>query len=88
MKEKLIDDLAGKLSIPAESFASVPLTELRGKRNVCVENHGGIMEYTDERVKVAVRRGAICVIGSDLCIERMTRRRVEIRGNIRALELE
>lgn len=88
MEMKFTDGMAEKLAIPEESMAAVPITEVRGKRSVCVENHNGILEYTDECVKVAVKRGAISIFGSKLSIARMTRHRVEIRGNIRSVEFE
>ena len=77
-----------RLNLPAESLSDVPLTELHGKHLACVENHCGIVEYTPELVRIAVRRGCIGIHGSSLTIARMTRRRVEIRGMIFSVELE
>ncbi len=88
MKQDFASNMADKLAIPPEAVGGIPLTELRGGELVCIENHRGILEYTPDRVKVAVKRGAICVLGTKLSIVRMTRRRVEIRGCIRGLELE
>lgn len=80
--------LGEALAIPQETYSDQPLTQLRGRRNAVVENHNGILEYTDERVKIAVKRGSVCVIGAGLRIAQMTRSRVEIRGSIQRLELE
>lgn len=77
-----------RLDLPAEALSAVPLTELHGRTMVRVENHCGIVEYTPELVCVAVRRGSIRVRGSVLVIARMTRRCVEVRGTIFAVELE
>ena len=76
------------LAIPQEVYSDQPLTQLHGRRSAVVENHNGILEYSDERVKIAVKRGSVCIIGAGLRIARMTRGRVEIRGNIQRLELE
>lgn len=88
MKREFGRQMTDRFAIPQEAVSNAPITELKGKQEVCIENHHGILEYTDESVKVAVKRGAIRVVGMGLCIVRMTRRRVEIRGSIRALELE
>lgn len=77
-----------RLGLPEEALGNVPLTELHGKALACVENHCGIVEYTPELVRVAVRRGAVSIHGSALTIARMTRRRVEVRGMILSVELE
>lgn len=79
---------AERIGVPEETVSDVPLTQIRARRSVCVENHRGILEYTDVLVKIAVRRGAVTVHGADLAVARMTRRLIEIRGNIRAVELE
>ena len=77
-----------RLNLPVEALANVPLTELHGKQLACVENHCGIVEYTPELVRIAVRRGTVSVHGSGLTIARMTRRRVEVRGMIFSVELD
>ena len=76
MKRQIREELGEKLSIPPEVMGSLPLTQVHGRRNVSIENHGGILAYT------------VSVQGTGLSIVRMTRRSVEIRGNICALSLE
>ena len=88
MKKNFTDTVSEKISVPQETLALIPLVQLRGKRSVCIENHCGILEYTDSLVKVQVKRGNIAIIGCRLEIARMTKRIVEIRGSIQRLELE
>lgn len=88
LKNNFTDAVSEKISVPQETMAQVPLVQLHGKRSACIENHCGIIEYTDSLVRIAVKRGNVAVIGSRLEIARMTKRIVEIRGNIQRLELE
>lgn len=88
MKKENERTLFERFRLPPETIPNTPLIQVREKRSVCIENHGGILEYTDSAVKVAVKRGAITVYGDGLTIARMTRRIIEIRGCIRSLELE
>ncbi len=88
MKRQIREKLGEKLAIPPEVMCSLPLTQLRGRRSVTIENHDGILVYTDTCVRVSVQDGAVNVQGSGLCIARMTRRSVEIRGTICTLTLE
>ena len=88
MKHDFVNSVSEKLSLPAEAIGEIALTELRGKRSVHIENHRGILEYSDDLIKISVKRGAISVIGGNLRIVCMNRKCVEIRGSIRALELE
>ena len=77
-------NLAQRLTLPQEVVSQGPLAELHGNTSVCIENHGGILEYTDTRVCIAVQRGTLTVSGCGLRILRMTQRRVEIGGTIRS----
>lgn len=79
---------AERFSLPPEALSDAPMVELRGKRSVVVENHRGVLEYTEERVRIAVRGGALCVLGSELSIAQMTRRRLELRGVVHGLQWE
>lgn len=88
MRLKKHSTIAEHLTLPAETFSDIPLLEVRGKRSVTVENHRGIVEYSDTRVRVAVKQGTVCIVGAGLVIARMTRRRLEVRGSVRLLELE
>lgn len=80
--------ISERLALPTETFSDTPLVELRGKRSVCIENHAGILEYTSQCIRVAVKCGSVHIIGAELVISRMTRKRLEVRGSIRMLELE
>ena len=75
-------NLAQRLTLPQEVVSQGPLAELHGNTSVCIENHGGILEYTDTRVCTA-----LTVSGCGLRILRMTQRRVEIGGTIRCVEV-
>lgn len=88
MKVDFVGAVSDRLSIPEETIADVPVVELRGRRSVSVENHRGIAEYSPERIQIRVKRGLISVGGDDLRIVCMNRKRLEIRGGIRCVELE
>ncbi len=88
MKKDFSNSIGEKLAIPTEAVSTLPLTEIRGKRNVSVENHRGILTYREEEIKLRVKRGAITIQGTALKIAHMNRRRIEIRGNIQAVVLE
>lgn len=76
-----------RLSLPPEAMAAVPLVHLHGSTTVCIENHGGILEYTSESIRVRVKGGGLLVRGCGLHISRMTRRCLEICGTVQGVEL-
>ena len=88
MKKEFANILGEKLSMPPEALGEIPLTEIRGNRSVAIENHRGILEYSEEKVRVAVRHGALTVHGRELRIVSMSGKNLEIRGSIESVEME
>ena len=88
LKKDFVNSVSEKFALPQESLSGVPLIQLRGKRSISIENHGGILEYGDTTVKISVKGGTVTVRGFELSICRMTRKCLEIRGKILGLELE
>ena len=88
MKKDIRQGLAEALSIPQEAMSDLPLVSVRGNRSVCIENHRGIVGYSEDCVQIAVKKGSIFVFGQKLYIACMSRRRLELRGLIRSMEWE
>lgn len=77
-----------RLIFPPQPMGSKFIVEISGGESVMVEFHFGIREYTSELVRINVRQGSVRICGENLRISRMTGRTVEVRGRIRAVELE
>lgn len=88
MKKSMTNAVSDRFSVPPEAISQAPLIQIRGGRSVCIENHRGIRLYTGEEIQIAVRQGTVTVKGQSLNIARMTRRLVEIRGVLRAVEMD
>lgn len=86
-KDKLVQDLAERLSIPEQALGESMVTVTAGRR-LLVENHRGILEYGTELIAVALGRGRLLVFGSELCLEAMNQRELLLGGSIRRVEWE
>ena len=62
--------------------------ELTGGRRLLIEDHRGILEYTETLLRVALRRGQVRITGDDLRLTALTLRELAVSGTIRAIELE
>lgn len=58
-----------------------------GSRSLLVENHTGILEFTDARVRLETRRGPICVTGEGLSLCDVRQGALIVRGEIQRVEL-
>ena len=72
-----LSDLSGK---------TARITSIGG-HSLLVENHCGILEFTQEKISLATRCGAIEVAGSGLSLSEVRRDALVIRGEIRHVDL-
>lgn len=78
----LIDRLTEEADLAAQPLPGRPIVEISGDNRVLIENHFGVKEYGTQRITVKVKYGYVCVCGSGLELQRMTREQLVIRGRI------
>lgn len=86
-KKHWVQRLADGADLPSEPLPGVPVVELAGECRVLIERHGGVTEYSRERISVKVRYGQVRVCGCGLELTRMTREQLVISGRIDGIEL-
>ena len=59
-----------------------PLVELTGCRRVLVENHSGVMAYSQEEITLRMRYGYLRVVGQNMILAEMRREQLVISGQI------
>lgn len=73
------------LEIPDEAaFGSLKLTMLEN-RELLVENHQGIVAYTEEKVKIKVPFGWLTVTGESLNLNHLQSEQILLKGRIVSL---
>lgn len=80
--------LLEKMDLIDEPVSGHPLIELCGNCRVLIEQHGGIMEYGPERIRIRVRFGCVAIQGFGLEICRMREKQLVIVGRIDQITLE
>ncbi len=88
-KEKnvgFLERAAEMLDIPAEAVAGVTHVEITGTREFFIENHKGILEYTDNEIKINAGKNILRVVGSGLSVNSMTANELNLTGDIQTVE--
>ena len=70
-----------------EPIPGVFLVELSGDERLLIENHKGIIHYSDEKVCIKVKLGVIIICGSRLELSEMTEDKIVIFGKIDSVTL-
>ena len=79
-------ELADKLELPEDVLLGSGKLTVTGGRSAVIENHRGVLEYTAERIVVAVPRGKGCLDGTGLRLKAMNKNELLVGGRIRNIE--
>ena len=79
-------DLAVQLSLPTELSAWTGRLTVTGGKTALIEDHRGIIEYSDTRIVVSAGRGKIIISGTGLKLTAMNRGELLVNGRIQSAE--
>ena len=82
--EKIVDTLA----LPKDLFLGVPVFTMYGNGELLIENHRGILLYTEEKIIIRARQFPICISGNPLCIDSYTEDSIRILGRIAQISFQ
>lgn len=80
--------MAAFLEIPPDIVLDLPRLTMLGNKQLLVENHKGIIEYTPALVRVKLSQGELTVSGDGLSIGNLQLEHILVEGTIRSLEYE
>ena len=84
---KIIEKAFERFDLPLEAIGHGRII-LSGNSHLMIENHRGVLEYTEELVLIALKKGRLRVRGSGLSLAAIEGESVAIVGKIQAVELE
>jgi len=79
-------ELAEKLELPGEIIPGMGSVNIVGGRRALVEGYRGILEYSDERVVLSLKRGKLSLNGAGLRLEAMKAGELLVSGRIQTVE--
>ena len=80
--------IAEAADVPKDVVLGMPLVSLTGKAELCIENYRGILEYTEELIRIRTKEGVLRVTGRRMRIEYYLDDEMQITGNIAKVEFE
>ncbi|HEY8532209.1 MAG TPA: sporulation protein YqfC [Limnochorda sp.] len=78
--------LIGWLELPEEVMFDLPRATVIGRERCLLENHRGLVRFTDREVVVHSRLGPLRVVGDHLEIERLAGGELVLRGRIDSID--
>ena len=88
LKKKFQGVLAETFELPKEILLDLPRVTIIGNQHLYVQNHRGIVEYTDKIIRISVSGGELIVKGDKLIIRNVFSEEIFIEGVIDRLNYE
>lgn len=78
--------LAEVLELPKDIILDLPKIIMVGNLQIYIENHKGILEYTDNRIRINTKNGILRIIGKNLILKNIVAEEIFIVGEINQVE--
>ena len=85
-KKKILSEAADLFDLPADMLAGLPHVEMMGDSRFYMENHRGILSYSDREIAISGEGMILRVKGENLVLTGMTGHALRIQGEIQGLE--
>ena len=86
-EKQVLSEAAEVFDLPMDLLSGLPHVELMGDRQFYMENHRGIISYSEEEIAVSAEKLMIRICGTKLSLISMTGDALRIRGKIERVEL-
>lgn len=80
--------IAEKMSLPKDVILDLPRISICGDKEIFIENHKGIMEYTSKTIRIKTNDGIAHIYGTELRIVILESDRMVINGELSRVEYE
>jgi sporulation protein YqfC len=81
-KEMISRAMADLLEIPKDLVLDIPKITMIGRGELYLENHRGIIEYSNQRLRINLSRGFLEILGDHLEIKALLPDEIKIAGDI------
>ena len=80
--------LAGILEIPQDIILDLPRITMLGNKQLLVENHKGIIEYTPSVVRIKLNEGELIIVGRNLILGNLQIEQILVEGTVEELKYD
>lgn len=84
--EEIKRSLAEILELPKDIILDIPKIVMLGNLQIYIENHKGILEYTNNRIRINTKQGTLRIIGKNLMLKNIITEEIIIVGEINEVE--
>ncbi|SDF06139.1 sporulation protein YqfC [Sporomusa acidovorans] len=83
-----LQSLAGLLDIPQDIVMDLPRITMLGNKQLLVENHKGIIEYTPSLVRIKLSQGELMIYGEALTLGNLQSEQILVEGVVQEVKYD
>ena len=87
-QKAFLHSVAERLDIPQDIILDLPRLTMLGNKQLLIENHKGIIEYTASLVRIKLSQGVIFVHGDSLLLGNLQAEQILVEGSIREIKYD
>ncbi|WP_425057565.1 hypothetical protein SCACP_20810 [Sporomusa carbonis] len=87
-RKRNLQSLAGLLEIPQDIVLDLPRITMLGNKQLLIENHKGIIEYTPSLVRIKLNQGELFIQGSDLTLGNLQAEQILVEGVVQEVKYD
>ena len=86
LSKEIKETVSELLELPKDIILDLPRITLVGNLQLYIENHRGLIEYSNQRIRIYTKNGIIRIIGKNLVIKTVIKEEIIIVGLIEHIE--
>lgn len=87
-RNSYLENLSGRYHLPDDVLLGSSSVEIIGVKSIRVENYKGIIEYTQQRIKLQIQEGKLTIEGERMQIDYCTDVELHISGWIKLIRYD
>ncbi len=85
--ENIKENVSDVLELPKEITLNLPKVTMVGNTQIRIENHKGIIEYNENKIRINSKIGIIVITGKNLFIRNIIKEEVLLEGEFENVQI-
>jgi sporulation protein YqfC len=86
LSRRLRQAVANLMEVPKDAIMDLPRITIIGGLQLYVENHKGIVEFSDHRLRLTLSQGELVIMGKQLVVKSIFSKEILIEGEIDGIQ--
>lgn len=82
LRQRMKSWITNKMELPADVIMDLPRITMIGQLHIYIENHRGLLTFTDQEVRLLLKQGQLLIKGKSFVIKTILPEEIMLEGKI------